>query len=500
MPALPRRLLWLSVLSSVTALLPAGAAWGQVTTLTGGQLQPDARLLRSVLEEVHPGVYRHLDSVEARKRFLALEATWATARPLPVAYRDLTLLAGLRDAHTFANPEHQNQTVRAALFGQANRLPFHFRLLGKQMFVTAAVDTVALPRGTEIVRIDEVSVETILDSLLPAVRTDGLNEANRLSRLELTGLDAYETFDVVYPLFFPVGPAIALSVKATDKAAARAVTVPALTTAARETALRNRRGGVPDTRWRLDFLDARTARLTLPDLTKADDAAFNWKQWLAESFAAIRAKRADALILDVRRCAEGSPEVVTELLRYLAARPIERAPLRRIWRINQLPADMAAFLDTSAPTWKAIKPADFHPLADGGFELLTDRTARTALRPYPTAFAGKHQYALCSPRNSAEGFLLLHELQNAGLATLVGQPTGGNRRGSTGGAFFMLRLPNTGLEVDVPLVSLQPLRAQPDEGLEPDDLVEQTAEDLRAGIDPEMARVKALLRDERAER
>ena len=48
---------------------------------------------------------------------------------------------------------------------------------------------------------------------------------------------------------------------------------------------------------------------------------------------------------------------------------------------------------------------------------------------------------------------------------LVGQPTGGNQRGITGGAFFFLRLPNSKIEVDVPLIGQYPATEQPDGGL-----------------------------------
>lgn len=485
------------------ALLLTSALTGraQAIKFAPAQLQPDARLLRSALEQLHPGLYRHVDSLDVTRRFAALETQWAKPQPLPAAYRDLTLLlAGLRDAPTYANPVNQSKAIRAALFGRATCLPFHFRLIQKRLIVTAALDSGALPRGTEVMRIDDHMVAAILDTLLPAVRADGANDANRLSRLELTGDEPVETFDALYPLFFPVGRTFALSVKASDNAAARNLTVPAVSAGTREGVLSRRDPRDANVRWRLDFLDTRTARLTLPDLTVARDPNFDWKKWLAGSFATIRAKKTDALILDVRRCEGGSEEVVAELLRYLSPKPLTRVPQRRLWRVDHVPTGLKPFLDTWNPSLKNLAAADFQATSDGSYERLTDRAGRTPLQPYATAFAGKTIYALCGPRNTAAAFQLLQELQAGRLALLVGQPTGGNRRGTTGGQFFQLRLPNTGLEVDLPLISYAPLRAQADEGLEPDDFVEPTVEAFRAGTDPEMARVRALLRDERTER
>lgn len=489
----------LSALIGGAALLLPAPGRAQGGRLQPGQLQPDARLLRDALERLHPCLYRHVDSLEVTHRFAVLETQWAQPQTLATAYRDLTmLLAGLRDAATYANPRHQSKAVRGVLFDRATSLPFHFRLVDKRMFVTAATDSGALPRGTEITRINDVAVPVILDTLLAATRADGANDFNRFSRLEIRGDEPVETFDALYPLFYPVGRVFTLTVRTTEKAAPRSLTVAPLPASAREAELARRRPTNP--RWRLDFPDRRTARLVFPDLAPSAAPKPDWKNWLAESFATIQAKHIDALILDVRAAADGPDEVVSELLRYLTPKPLPRLPQRRLWRFDQVPAGLLAFLEPSTPTLTTLSPADFQATSDGAYERLADRTARVPLRPYPTAFVGKNAYVLCGPRNSGGVFQLLQEIQTAHLATLVGQPTGGNRRGTSGGEFFRLRLPNTGLEVDVPLIAFSPLRAQPDEGLQPDDIVEPTVEVIRAGTDPDMARVRALLRDERTER
>jgi hypothetical protein len=86
-------------------------------------------------------------------------------------------------------------------------------------------------------------------------------------------------------------------------------------------------------------------------------------------------------------------------------------------------------------------------------------------------------------------------VQRRRLGTLVGQPTGGNQRGITGGAFFFLRLPKTGIEVDVPLIGQFPVAATlpPDAGLAPDVLVRPTIEDIASGRDAELEAVLARI-------
>ena len=73
------------------------------------------------------------------------------------------------------------------------------------------------------------------------------------------------------------------------------------------------------------------------------------------------------------------------------------------------------------------------------------------------------------------------------LGTLVGEPTGGNLRGINGGAFFFVRLPESRLEIDLPLIGYFPPGSPPDAGLLPDVPAAPTRASIAAGADPGMA-------------
>jgi C-terminal processing protease CtpA/Prc len=100
-------------------------------------------------------------------------------------------------------------------------------------------------------------------------------------------------------------------------------------------------------------------------------------------------------------------------------------------------------------------------------------------------------WVLVGPVNSSATFEFASAIQQHRLGTLVGQPTGGNQRGITGGAYFFLRLPHTGIEVDVPLIGQFPLGGTlpPNGGLVPDVLVERTIEGIAEGRDVELEAV-----------
>jgi hypothetical protein len=102
-------------------------------------------------------------------------------------------------------------------------------------------------------------------------------------------------------------------------------------------------------------------------------------------------------------------------------------------------------------------------------------------------------FVLIGAVNSSATFDFARAVRRAGVGTLVGQTTGGNLRGINGGAFFFLNLPNSHIELDLPLIGQFPLEPQPDAGLRPDIEVQPGAADLAAGRDVELAAVRQAL-------
>jgi len=152
------------------------------------------------------------------------------------------------------------------------------------------------------------------------------------------------------------------------------------------------------------------------------------------------------------------------------------------------------YLDTWDPSFKNWGPAAIDS-TDRFYRLRRDADDDPGgvIAPALPGFTGR-LWVLVSATNSSATFEFAQTVRQNHLGTLVGQPTGGNQRGINGGAFFFLRLPHSGLELDLPLIGQFPDGDRPDAGLQPDIAVIPTVEDIASGRDPEPEAVRARLR------
>ncbi len=478
------------------AAAPASAARPTARWIAGAELRADVAVLRRTFERLHPGLYRYTSRARMGARFAALDRRLAHGATLPRAYLAVTqFTAAVACGHTYPNPLNQPRAVRTAVLESAPRVPFWFRWIGGRMIVTRSFGPARLALGTEVLALDGVPAGAVLRRLLSVARADGSNDAKRVSDLEVRGAGEYEAFDVYYPLFYPLRPdRLDLRVRAPGRTAARTLAVRPLTFAERVAPVRARTAaahGGSEPLWAFRFLGPRTAYLRMPTWA-VFDTRWNWKRFLARALDETVRRHAANLVIDLRGN-EGGADVGDEILARLTARPLHVAQYRRLVRYRRVPAGLRPYLHT----WDASF-ADWGAAAvpfDARFYRLTkydDDTGGNLIRPLGPEFRG-HTYVLVDAANSSATFQFAQVVQQRHLATLVGTPTGGNRRGIDGGAFFFLTLPRSGIEVDLPLIGFYPPGAQPDAGLRPDLLVPQTAAAVAHGVDPELRFLAARL-------
>jgi C-terminal processing protease CtpA/Prc len=454
-----------------------------------GGIHSDASILRQTYEAFDPGLYRYNTVAQMDGLFARLDAALARDRDLRSEYLDVSrFTAAIKCGHCYPNFFNQPQAISAELFQGHDRVPFYFVWIDRRMIITRNFSTdVHLSPGSEVESINGVPAGNILASLIPLVRADGSNDAKRIDELSVQGYDRYEAFDVYFPLVYPQhSTTMQLHLKAPD-GSEHDSDVEALTYQQRvapiQASLSAQHGGSSPL-WSLQFINDRTAYLKMPTWD-VYDSKWDWRRFLDDVFARLERVKPERLIIDLRGN-EGGSDVGSVLLSHFVQSPLHRDAYVRLVRFRSVTPDLRPYLSTWDPAFYDLgKSATIYDAQR--FELMQNDGEDAALiQPIGPRYGGQI-YVLVDASNSSATFNFDSVVQQRHLGTLVGSPTGGNRRGIDGGAFFFVTLPNSHIEVDVPLIGTFPTQPQPDAGLLPDVPVSRTAADIAAGNDPDLA-------------
>lgn len=478
-------------IGSAVAAACAGPAFAAGPRIDAEALKGDARLLEAAYRALHPGLLRYNSPRQLDGRFARLRSDFA--RPLEQSQALLALArftAAIRCGHTYPNPYNQSDAVVAALFSRRDRLPFHYRWIDGRMVVLRDLGSEGgLARGSEVIAVNGVPTARLLARLMPIVRADGGNDAKRVRNLELRGENRFEAMDLYLPLVLPGFTDRATLTVRGLQGRTRRTEVRLLTAAEQQVAAPPKGeldGDAPA--WRVDRLAGGAAVLTMPTWALYN-SKWDWRAWLTELMARLTAERAPALIVDLRGN-DGGNDCGDLLLPWLIEAPLTPRPQRRLTRYRKVPAELNPHLDTWDRSFRDWGAGAAGPDADGFYALAG--APDEVINPAPTRFGGR-LIVLADASNSSATFQFGQTVKDFRLGSIVGQTSGGNRRGINGGAFFFLRLPGSGLEVDVPLIGTFPLTPQPDAGIEPDLYVRPTARAVAEGRDLEMAAALAAL-------
>lgn len=348
----------------------------------------------------------------------------------------------------------------------------------------------ALPHGAIITSINGVRPRDMLARMLPYVRADGNNDGKRRALLSMTGADEIETFDVFHGLLYgpPVGGVHRLQARLPRDGRRTALVVPALTLKQRQAFITSPDYRGDDAAWQWNMRADGIAVLRM-DSWGLYNSSWDWSAWLNDRLDSL--DNAKGLIVDIREN-EGGLDCGDIILARIAGRDIDKPQAQQLVRYAKTPAYLDPYLDTwddGFRDWGSRITAE-----DGRYYRLTEKAAAliscAGLKKLSVPVA-----VLTSAQNSSATFQFASLTKRLRLGTLVGETTGGNQRGINGGAFFFARLPQSGIEFDVPLIGYFPSGQKSDAGITPDIEVAMTAEAIAVGSDPQMqAAVQHLLR------
>ena len=448
----------------------------------------DLTIIRRAMA-LHPGLYRYQSPREFDRRFARFAREWQDQPGRAARFLALSrLTAAVRCGHTQCNPFNQSDAVVADLFDRPTRLPFRFRWLREGMVVLGDSGTATgIAPGSVIRSLNGQTPAAMLRALVPYARADGSNDAKRTALMEMRGDEEFETFDIYQGLLFPPPCEGHRVVWRDPQQRLHSALLPPVSYAARKALLPPAPSGdAPLWTWQQDL--AGIVTLTMPTWVTYD-RKWDWRGWLEQRLGKLAGAR--GLIIDIRQN-EGGTDCGTWLLQRMISQPLR--PLRYLnkVRFRKVDDDLIPYLDTWDRSFRTLGEAAV--AGPDGLLILPDAgdEDETVLAPAPPRITVPVA-VLMGPINSSATFSFVRRVREARAATLIGAPSGGNLRGINGGAMFFVRLPQSGLEFDLPLKGFFPEASQPDAGILPDIAVANRAEDIAKGFDREAAAARSFL-------
>jgi hypothetical protein len=464
---------------------PKSAAFDPQSTYPAETLKADLRVLWDILEEGHGGFDRYTPVEAQRKAFEAVEkGLTGPLTEFEFYTRLLPLVAGIKDGHT------QLLLSAAAapyLDGRPVFFPFGLRFLKDKvhLFRNLSAET-GLGDGAELLAVDGIPAADVVEALVALLPSDAGIRTARLRRLESPAV-------LGRLLALRFGPRESHTIRFRPQGAGgiREITVPGITAADVNKILREKYPATAERRPTYELASrGQTAVLTIRQFgDDPDKARPRYPDFLKETFRSLEEKKTPALIIDLRGNGGGRDEYGKLLFAYVMDRPF-----LYYWALETKKNDYDLFKYTSETAAGREELAKYVRKNDRGTFDVVGHPNSGLQQPQEPRFAGRVAILIDGGSFSATGETTsaFHFYKKA---VFFGEECGSGYYGNTSGFMVTATLPNSRLQIRVPLVLyVMAVDGYPkDLGIVPEFPVTPAIEDLLAGRDPVMDRALAYL-------
>ena len=448
-------------------------------------LKKDFELIKKIVLEVHPGTYRYNSKEDILNALNELENKFSKPLTHQEAYLSISkVTAQLKCDHTKAGFNNQGKVINSIIHYQADKIPFTFVWVDDEMVILQnASDNEMLQRGTKVLSINQIPVIEIRDEIIKYVGADGATDNNRIYKTQVNGYDfRYNAFDIFYPLKYPVNnQSITLEIQEPNHQESISLNVATLTREKRFEILAERYETFPKTRddmWKFEVLSDNTAILTLNSfgLNGWKAMTIDYKAFLADKFEKIRSRKIEHLIIDIRENNGGNDEMADELFSYLTQDDFQFEREGRTRYVN-FPETLKPYIRTwgNNPWYYQLNPKNPEP--QYGYYIFKENFSTQPSKNGKEIYNGK-SYLLTSSANTSLAFYTAYRFKNQNIGKVIGRETGGNLNDINGGQIIFLTLPNSGIEIDFPVMGGFSAIKQPNTGVQPDIMVEYNTDDI----------------------
>ncbi|WP_345244065.1 S41 family peptidase [Nibrella saemangeumensis] len=477
--------LWLMVAG---CWMGAGFLSASAQTLSPEQAHEDLLFLKHKLDILHPGLGYYTPKARVEQIFDSLyNHINAPVDYLGFFHHVSPLISTLKDGHTNLN-HRKNFIDKSTRF-----VPFYIREADGKYYIShnMSADT-SLRRGTELVTLNGRTLGD-LHRLLMDVDRSGSDGDNLTGRKQWSLIQ----FADYYASWFGSTDSIAVQYRLPTDTLLRQTKLACPTAATFRSVFQKRYRNEIDRRPNLSvrMVDTLTRTAVLRVSTfmgpkKYDPLQIAFKKKLKQAFQQIQDQKVENLILDVQNNGGGVVLNSARLLQYWMPKPF------RIMEHEQMKVAARREL---VNRWNPLSAIQFSLLyKKDGYGGFSERATRRQYRPRKhMAFKGNLYFLMNGGSFSATTSVLSKTL-DAGMGTYVGEACGGAYWGDFAGHFKTVTLPNSRLQVRIPLKKLthavNPGKAN-GFNVEPDFTVGRTYEDVLSGRDYMLNYTLNLIRD-----
>ncbi|MBQ4820189.1 S41 family peptidase [Aquimarina sp. MMG016] len=463
-------------------------------------LKKDFEFIKTMVLNVHPGTYRYNSKDQILSALEELKDKFSSPITYQEAYLAISkLTAQLKCDHTKPGFNNQGKVINSIIHYQADKVPFTFRWVGEEMVILQnASKNELLQRGTKVLSINQVPVTEIRNEILKYIGADGATDKNRIYKTQVNGYDfRYNAFDIFYPLLYPLtNQKISLEIQQPNQEDVKSVLVSTLTREGRFKILTEHYETFPKSRddmWSFKVLSDNVAILTLNSfgLNGWKAMTIDYKTFLANAFKQIDKQKIDHLIIDIRENTGGNDEMAEELFNYLANDNYNFEREGRTRYVN-FPESLKPHIRTwgDSPWYFNLEPENKKPI--NGYYVFKENFSSGRKKSNKKVFKGK-SYLLTSAANTSLAFYTAYRFKYQNIGMVIGQETGGNLNDINGGQIVFLTLPNSGIEIDFPVMGGFSTEKQPDTGVIPNIETEYKIQDIIDQTDIEVKEVMRLI-------
>lgn len=444
-----------------------------------GQLQQDFKILRNALEEGHAGLYRYTPKAEMDEHFESVEKNLDRSMTELEFFRLLApLIAHIHDGHTSIS---LSQSLEKALNSSPDLFPFNLRFIDEKAYLFRNYgEREDIAMGSELLSINGHPVSRILQKMFPFIPNDAHIQTSKYRKLERT---AY--FGRLYNLIYGPSDSYALVCQAPSGDNKRTFTVKAIkseditaTAGRRYPEIYRDRPPI-----QLDFKNG-VAILTVRTFSAItyQKAKIDYPGFLKTVFQELETNKTSQLIVDLRDNGGGTDAFGKILFAHFIDRPYR---FYKHLRANNI--EYSFFEYTGIPPEQQKEfPLGFEKNKEGTYDLKFHPNLGEQ-KPIPPIFKGK-AYVLLSGNSfsgTGECTSLMHFHK---VAKFIGEECGAGYYGNTSGFMPRLTMPNTEIQVRIPMIRYtMAVSGYPeDRGIIPDYPVSPKIEDLLKNKDTVM--------------